>query len=312
MELCKKRRYIICLYILLTWTLSPYYFADNIDDLEEEIKELVKEIEKYDTSISEVNESVDLIENNIKKNDEKIVEGNDLIDELTINIGNTQEKSDNALLLIQKSQNNNFFLKSLSESLTKDDFFSSLSRIMRITEVLVSELYTNISYKQELKLANDTNIETKELLEEEKTLLKGKSDELAVLISDSEIKADELNIILANKKYDAIVSKMKPGFLFSDKVAREDLMSSVGINVSDFKYVEFILNKESTWNHLAVNSSSGAYGLCQALPASKLATAGSDWKQSPKTQMKWCNNYAIQRYGSWEKAHSFWVENSWW
>ncbi len=74
----------------------------------------------------------------------------------------------------------------------------------------------------------------------------------------------------------------------------------------------YIIQKESGWNPYAVNASSGAYGLCQALPASKMASAGSDWATNPETQAKWCDAYAIATYGSWANARAFWDSHNWW
>ncbi|MET9619417.1 MULTISPECIES: transglycosylase SLT domain-containing protein [unclassified Streptomyces] len=72
-----------------------------------------------------------------------------------------------------------------------------------------------------------------------------------------------------------------------------------------------IVEHESGWNFTATNSSSGAYGLVQALPASKMASAGSDWKTNPATQIKWGLNYMNERYGSPNAAWSFWQANGW-
>lgn len=94
--------------------------------------------------------------------------------------------------------------------------------------------------------------------------------------------------------------------------SRQDWMTQAGINPSDFGYVDFIVSRESSWNYTIANKSSGAYGLCQALPASKMASAGSDWRTNPVTQLRWCNSYALGRYGSWSAAVSFWRTNHWW
>ncbi|MGJ5833108.1 transglycosylase SLT domain-containing protein [Streptomyces ossamyceticus] len=72
-----------------------------------------------------------------------------------------------------------------------------------------------------------------------------------------------------------------------------------------------IVNHESTWNYKAVNPSSGAYGLFQALPGSKMSSAGSDWQTNPATQIKWGLNYMESRYGSPCEAWSFWQANHW-
>lgn len=92
----------------------------------------------------------------------------------------------------------------------------------------------------------------------------------------------------------------------------QKLMKEAGISESDFDSVEFIINKESSWDHLADNPTSDAYGLCQALPGSKMASAGADWATNPVTQLKWCDSYAKERYGNWNAAKEFWVANNWW
>ncbi|MEU7566148.1 aggregation-promoting factor C-terminal-like domain-containing protein [Streptomyces fradiae] len=72
-----------------------------------------------------------------------------------------------------------------------------------------------------------------------------------------------------------------------------------------------IVERESGWDHTATNASSGAYGLVQALPASKMATAGSDWKTNPATQIEWGLDYMNDRYGSPCAAWDFWQKNHW-
>lgn len=94
--------------------------------------------------------------------------------------------------------------------------------------------------------------------------------------------------------------------------SHEDWMASAGISSGDYGYVNFIIERESHWNPLARNSYSGATGLCQALPGNKMASAGSDWAANPITQLRWCNGYAVGRYGSWAKAYQFWTSNHWW
>jgi hypothetical protein len=72
-----------------------------------------------------------------------------------------------------------------------------------------------------------------------------------------------------------------------------------------------IVERESGWNYRASNASSGAYGLMQALPGSKMASAGADWKTNPATQIKWGLNYMDSRYGSPCGAWEFWQANNW-
>ncbi|WP_280670656.1 MULTISPECIES: transglycosylase SLT domain-containing protein [unclassified Kitasatospora] len=72
-----------------------------------------------------------------------------------------------------------------------------------------------------------------------------------------------------------------------------------------------IISHESSWNVQATNASSGAYGLGQALPGSKMASAGSDWQTNPTTQIKWALGYMDSRYGSPDAAWTFWQNHHW-
>ncbi|MBT2403554.1 MULTISPECIES: transglycosylase SLT domain-containing protein [unclassified Streptomyces] len=80
---------------------------------------------------------------------------------------------------------------------------------------------------------------------------------------------------------------------------------------AQFAAFDKIISHESGWDHTATNASSGAYGLVQALPASKMASAGSDWKTNPATQIKWGLDYMNSRYGSPVGAWNFWQANHW-
>ena len=95
--------------------------------------------------------------------------------------------------------------------------------------------------------------------------------------------------------------------------SHEDWMAAAGIAPSDYGYAEFIISHESGWGYTKYNyGGSGAYGLCQALPGSKMASAGADWETNPITQLRWCNGYAVGRYGSWAGAYEFWMTHHWW
>ncbi|RBM11775.1 transglycosylase SLT domain-containing protein [Streptomyces sp. PT12] len=72
-----------------------------------------------------------------------------------------------------------------------------------------------------------------------------------------------------------------------------------------------IVEHESGWDYTATNPSSGAYGLMQALPGSKMASAGADWQTNPATQISWGLNYMDDRYGSPCGAWEFWQANNW-
>ncbi|GGJ12020.1 transglycosylase SLT domain-containing protein [Streptomyces brasiliensis] len=82
-------------------------------------------------------------------------------------------------------------------------------------------------------------------------------------------------------------------------------------DAAQFNAFSKIVEHESGWNHTATNASSGAYGLVQALPGSKMASAGADWKTNPATQIKWGLDYMNTRYGSPVDAWNFWQTNHW-
>ena len=70
------------------------------------------------------------------------------------------------------------------------------------------------------------------------------------------------------------------------------------VGAGQFGCLEALWNRESGWNHLAQNPSSGAYGIPQSLPGSKMASAGSDWRTNPYTQVRWGVTYIKSRYGT--------------
>lgn len=81
------------------------------------------------------------------------------------------------------------------------------------------------------------------------------------------------------------------------------LMLEAGFPIAQFPCLEKLWDHESGWNAKAENRSSGAYGIPQALPGKKMASAGADWKTNPATQIKWGLGYVKGRYktpcGAW-------------
>ena len=90
--------------------------------------------------------------------------------------------------------------------------------------------------------------------------------------------------------------------------APAEWMAAAGISGDDMGYVDYIVSRESGWNPNATNRSSGACGLVQALPCSKVPGNGYD----PVDNLRWATGYAVGRYGSWAGAYAFWTSNHWW
>ena len=81
-----------------------------------------------------------------------------------------------------------------------------------------------------------------------------------------------------------------------------------GFALDQMPCLDKLWTKESGWNHKAYNSSSGAYGIPQALPGSKMGSVASDWQTNPATQIKWGLGYIKGRYGTpckaWEHSQN--------
>lgn len=89
------------------------------------------------------------------------------------------------------------------------------------------------------------------------------------------------------------------------------LLPSYGWDSSQFSCLDALWVRESDWDPAATNSSSGAYGIPQALPASKMAAFGSDWSTNPTTQITWGLWYIRQSYYSPCGAWAFWQSHNW-
>ena len=84
----------------------------------------------------------------------------------------------------------------------------------------------------------------------------------------------------------------------SAKAIARSMMAGHGWGDSEFTCLESLWTRESNWNYQAENASSGAYGIPQALPGSKMSEVADDWATNPTTQITWGLNYISGRYGT--------------
>jgi hypothetical protein len=86
------------------------------------------------------------------------------------------------------------------------------------------------------------------------------------------------------------------------------LVTKAGMSSDQMVCLDKLFTRESQWSTSASNSSSGAYGIPQALPGSKMAAFGNDWRTNPATQIAWGLNYIKGRYstpcGAWSHSQS--------
>lgn len=99
-----------------------------------------------------------------------------------------------------------------------------------------------------------------------------------------------------------------PGTL-RDMARRE--MLAFGFGAEQWPSLDRLIMRESGWNPRAANASSGAYGLPQALPGSKMAAVGSDWRTNPVTQVRWMLSYIAGRYGTPQAAWAHSESSGW-
>ncbi len=90
----------------------------------------------------------------------------------------------------------------------------------------------------------------------------------------------------------------KPGRTFSANVMRSRAYAQSVLSATSWRCLDVLFDRESHWQVHAGNRHSGAYGIPQALPGSKMAWAGDDWQDNATTQVKWGIHYIKGRYGN--------------
>jgi hypothetical protein len=102
----------------------------------------------------------------------------------------------------------------------------------------------------------------------------------------------------------------KPGTDDPRDIARQILKNKFGYGADQYSCFNNIIIRESNWSVTAANPS-GAYGIPQALPGSKMASVGDDWRTNPATQITWGIQYMKSRYGSPCGAWGFKSSHGW-
>lgn len=148
-------------------------------------------------------------------------------------------------------------------------------------------------------------------------------------IINKETKEEELNTLLLNMENDykkkqeeekerqRKITQQKQQYNNNNNVnelqryAYNLVINTYGWTENDFSALVKLWDKESKWNPNSHNSKSGAHGIPQALPASKMASEGSDYYTNGKTQIRWGLKYIKERYGSPINAWNHFLEKNW-
>jgi murein DD-endopeptidase MepM/ murein hydrolase activator NlpD len=157
-----------------------------------------------------------------------------------------------------------------------------------------------VAAKQAAKRAKSLGKQTKAIAAEHAKI---KAEIAAAAKKAAEEKAARARA-LANRGYE-------PGVNDPKEIARQILKNKFGYGSGQFSCFDNIIMRESKWDVNATNPSSGAYGIPQALPGSKMANEGGDWRTNPATQIIWGIKYMKDRYGSPCAAWSFKSSHGW-
>lgn len=157
------------------------------------------------------------------------------------------------------------------------------------------------------KLKHD--IEMQQILQERKTQeqIQQQKNELQEQIKTLEqrVEAKKANALAqAAKAAESVATRVIPHAQAS-RVSGSCAEWMAAAGVTDTANASWLINKESGCNPGAVNKSSGACGIPQALPCSKLGTS------DPVAQIRWMQDYVVRRYGSWANAVAFHQRNNW-
>jgi hypothetical protein len=157
-----------------------------------------------------------------------------------------------------------------------------------------------VAAKQATKRAKSLGLETKAIAEQQATI----KAELAAAAKKAAEEKAALERAIKNRGYE-------PGVTDPKEIARQILKNKYGYVSGQFDCLNNIIMRESKWDVNATNPSSGAYGIPQALPGSKMATIASDWRTNPATQIIWGIDYMKDRYGSPCSAWGFKASHGW-
>lgn len=117
-----------------------------------------------------------------------------------------------------------------------------------------------------------------------------------ILISETVVKEPVAKIVATGT-----LQSIRPEWSQCAEWARQ-----AGVSEEDLETALTLIYHESGCRVTSTNASSGAYGIPQALPGSKMASEGTDWETNPITQIKWMIKYVNNRYGGWKEALDFW------
>lgn len=299
-----KKSYILLIIVIIMF-LNTDIGASQLStltkeqqDVEQKISTVNDKIMKYEDEINALNKDIDSKNKTIEKLEKNKEKNEKKIEKARVNL-------DPGIAALQKVSNTNVLATYFYDENTLDNnYFLKLNNINKVLDSFSGDMMTFVKAITSAKSEIDEQNELKDQINQDLKEVDEKRKEQADIETQLKGQLSEIE-----SKIGKVTLSTSGTAVSSQKNA---IMSAAGISSSDYQYVDYIIKKESGWNASASNPMSSAYGLCQALPGSKMASAGSDWQTNPVTQMKWCNSYATSRYGSWASAYNFWISHHWW
>jgi len=129
------------------------------------------------------------------------------------------------------------------------------------------------------------------------------------IVNGAEVSRTEIASIVTQQPQTQveIIGAKPKGLAYTGGGTKTEWLAASNIPEESWGYADFMVGKESGWNPNAINKSSGACGLAQALPCSKVP--GNPY--NPVDSLNWMNGYVNGRYGGWEGAYNFWQVKHW-
>ena len=219
-----------------------------------------------------------------------------------------EEISQNKTITITSNPSDVIEVAEKEPIITKEEILNSYGTI---TEKLITE-QIEIPFETITKEATGENgTKQNRVIQEGKNGLKEITYKIKY-IEDEEIEKIEMSSVIIEEPVEKIIEVttsnvtsrssgervVVSGTVAEYQAYAKERCYAYGWTDSDFNCLVKLWNRESNWRVTAQNRSSGAYGIPQALPASKMASAGSDYKTNYKTQINWGLSYIKSRYGS--------------
>lgn len=129
-----------------------------------------------------------------------------------------------------------------------------------------------------------------------------------ILENGKEVGRKKIQEVVSVKPVKHIVARGEAVYIADN---HSSILTQAGIPQSQHAAADYIISHESGWRVNATNAS-GCAGLGQACPGSKLAAVCPNWQTDPVCQMGFFNEYAVNRYGSWNAAYEVWQRQRWW